>query len=214
MRDKKNHRDYEADAHEGELLTSMENEAADAALAIKWSMIPDQKPAKRPNADDAQALTFFKKRSLVPSDTELADLQRILDDIEGREHKATRARMLAELQALPTTKDVQNSYQYLAYQLTFHEADPPASLFQYHQQLSAAVARRSGRTDRALVLLPGGVLRRRSGRTDRALDGSTARVDAHLGLGAWIVGMSYPHPSERRGVAFAPWYGSGASVQV
>lgn len=137
MRDKKNHHSYEADDREAELYTSMQNERADEALAVVWSKIPDQKPAKRPNADDEKTLAFLKKRNLMPSDAQLADLQRMLDDIEGTDHKAMRAKLLSELQSLPTTKDVHDSYEWLAYQLTFHEKEQPPNLFHYHQQLQA-----------------------------------------------------------------------------
>merc|ERR1712137_581869 len=76
----------------------------------------------------------------MPSDAQLADLQQMLDDIEGADHKAMRAKLLSELQSLPTTKDVHNSYEWLAYQLTFHEKEQPPNLFHCHQQLQASPA--------------------------------------------------------------------------
>eukprot|EP00965_Chrysotila_dentata_P193343 6175709-Pleurochrysis_carterae.AAC.2 len=134
MRDKKNNQHYDADDREAEILTSMQQEQEDEALKIQWSKIPDQKPAARPNADDSKTLAFLKKRNLVPDSTELAELQSMLDDIEG--HKETRAKLLKELQQMPTTKDVHDSYQWLAYSLTFHdEKEHHPSLFEYHQKL-------------------------------------------------------------------------------
>lgn len=134
MRDKKSHNHHlEADDREAGLLVGMEHEQEDALLAEAWSKIPDQKPAIRPTTHDVKSLVLLKRKKLLPTETQLAEMQKILDDIEG--HKHVRAKLLAELQALPTTQDVRDSYEWLAYSLTFHDDAHHPTLFQYHQTL-------------------------------------------------------------------------------
>ena len=131
MRDKK--KSYEADDMEAELNDREQaREEQHAWDAIVFAAIPDQKPAMRPKEDDAKILGILKRTKLLPENAELTALQTMLD---GKEEKDKRAALLASLQALPTTRRLQESYKTLAYQFTFHdpEAAAAANLFAYHK---------------------------------------------------------------------------------
>lgn len=134
MRDKQR-KDFASDEHEAELNDrEMEYEKAIENDVIRFSAIPDAKPAIRPKSDDAKLLAMLKKTKLLPPNAELKALQDMLDRPQGDQ----RAKLLAELQSLPTTKQLQDTYRFMAYQLTFNDPDAASapSLFTFH---SAAV---------------------------------------------------------------------------
>ena len=139
MRDKNNHRNYDADDMEAELN---DREAAyEAAIEndkIVFSAIPDAKPATRPKSDDAKILAMLKRTKLLPPDAALQSLTEMLDS-DAPDHKTTRSNLLASLQSLPTTKSLEETYKYLAHNLTYHdkEAASNPTLFNYHVRVGA-----------------------------------------------------------------------------
>ena len=138
QRQKRGSKEYfEGDLNDHE----MSAQAQDEVDRIVWSTIPSTKPAKRPKEDDAKILALLKRTKLLPENAELAALQKMLDTDEPAS-KAGRAKLLTELQELPTSKPLQDSYQHLAYALTFNDEEAAASpsLFTYHAGSKAVAA--------------------------------------------------------------------------
>ena len=131
MRDKQKH-DFAADDMEAELNDqTMQHEQQDAIDVVVWSKIPNTKPAKRPQEDDAKILAMLKRTKLLPPNAELLALQTMLD---GADQKSQRAALLEKLQKMPTSRPLQESYRTLAYQLTFADEDAAGatSLYSFH----------------------------------------------------------------------------------
>ena len=139
MRDKKARKSYEADEMEAELNDrEVAYEAAIENDRIVFSAIPDAKPAIRPKADDAKILAMLQRTKLLPPNAALQALTEMLDS-DAPDHKTSRANLLKELQSLPTTKSLEETYKHLAHNLTYHdeEAANHPSLFTFHVKAAA-----------------------------------------------------------------------------
>jgi len=105
---------------------------------LRFSEIPNAKPAIRPKSDDAKILAMLKRTKLLPPDAALQSLQEMLDS-DAPDHKTSRANLLKQLQTLPTTKSLEETYKYLAHNLTYHDPEAASSpaLFSFHIKAGA-----------------------------------------------------------------------------